>query len=285
LKTILYTKFFKQEINEPVNVILSPEFYWIKKIDIPIKSLKDAKKIAKTLFKLDEKKYIFDAFKLENKFFAVAFEKNLNLNIPKKYINSIRIAQTEFYNFDCIKIDEKHSIQKIEDLLFCFPFSNNKECTDINEVLKKIKLSNIKFNLINKLNIDKSIIITFSLIFILVNLAFLIKTYAIKKEITLLENKKEEILNKNNLPKTSFELNSILQNLKEEYKKQVKIKKDIEYITKTPLKQGEYFTKFSYNSKNFYIEVKTSQNLDNYFKKHFKVESEFKNNFYKASLR
>ena len=49
---ILYTKDFNENINESVNVILSPEFYWIKKVDIEDISLKEAKKLAPSVLKL-----------------------------------------------------------------------------------------------------------------------------------------------------------------------------------------------------------------------------------------
>ena len=120
MRVILYTEDFNEKINEPVDVILSPQYYWIKKIDIPIKSLKDAKKIAKSMFKLNDN-YLYDAFELNGSFYAYAIDKNLNLNIDKKFINSIRLAQTELYNYDSFNVSKNHSIQKIEDLLFCFP--------------------------------------------------------------------------------------------------------------------------------------------------------------------
>jgi hypothetical protein len=282
LKSILYTKSFSEDINESVNVILSPEFYWIKKIDLNI-PLKDLKKIAKTKFKLNEKEYVFDAFKLNNKSFIVAFKKDLDLKIPKKYINSIRIAQIEFFDYDCIDIDENKSLQKIDDLIFLLP--KTKECKKINDVLKEIKLSNKKFNLINKLNLDKTVLILGVLIFILLNTSILIQTLLIKKEISLIKSNREKFLSSHNLPKTNIQLTSILNSLENEYKTQINLKKSLEYITKTPLKNDEYFKKLQYDSKTFKIEVKTSKNLDNYFKKKFNVTSSYKNNVYKATLK
>ena len=124
MKTILYTKDFNKQIKEQVNVILSPQYYWIKKIDIPVKNRFTAKKIAKNIFDFDEKEYFFDAVKIKDTYFAIAINKNLKLKIPKKYIKSLRIAQVEFYDYDCLNVSENHSIQKIEDIHFCFPKKN-----------------------------------------------------------------------------------------------------------------------------------------------------------------
>ena len=142
MKIVFYTKHFDKEIKEKVDVILSPEFYWINKIDLDIKSLKEAKKIAKNMFDLDKDKYIFEAIKLDNKFFAVAIKKDLNLKIDKKYINSIRLAQVELYKYEALKSKNK-TLKKVDDILFCFP-ETNENLKSIEEAIKEIKLSKFK---------------------------------------------------------------------------------------------------------------------------------------------
>jgi len=280
LRAILYTKDFNENIKEPVDVILSPQYYWIKKIDIPIKSLKDAKKIAKTMFKLDEN-YYYGAFETDGKYFAYAIDKNLKLDIDKKYINSIRLAQSELYNYDKLNVSDQHSIQKIDDLLFCFPYEENAE--HINEILPKINLSEHKINLYNNINIDKGILVSAALLFIVLNAGLLLNYFYNKKALKNLQTKKDQIIKKYSLPKTTFQLDSILNSLKNEDSKQKKIRKNLEYITKTPLKQNEKFLSLSYSNGSYSVEVKTSRDLDNYFKKRFKVSS-IKNKTYKAAL-
>ena len=280
MRVILYTKDFNENINEPVDVILSPQYYWIKKIDIPIKSLKDAKKIAKSMFKLNDN-YLFDAFEIDNKYFAYAIDKNLKLNIDKKYINSIRLAQSELYNYDKINVSQNHSIQKIDDLLFCFPYIEN--APDINEILSNIKLSKNKINLYNKINIDKSVLFMLTAIFVLINLSLVLLYIKNKNSINILNNKKEKIIKKYNLPKTTFQLDSIIDTLKSENIKQKKIRSQLEYITKVPLKKGEKFLSIGYEKNHFKITVKSNRNLDSYFEKKFKLTST-KGNEYKAVL-
>ena len=282
MKKILYTKFFNQKIDEKVDVILSPEFYWIKKIDIPIKSLKDAKKIAKTLFKL-EGDYFYDALKIGDKFFAVAIDKHLKINIPEKYINSIRIAQSELYPFECIKIDENHYIRKIDNMLFCFP-TPAQNCVEVNEALEKTTLSNKKFNLVNRIEIDKKIIFSVLLIFLFINIPLILNAVSIKKEINRIQNETFSFLDANSLPHTTFQLNSILNSLKEELKYNDKIKKDLEIISKTPLNRGDYFKKLTFDGKSFYLEIVTSKNLDGFFKRYFKISSVKEKNLYKVRL-
>jgi len=282
LKTILYTKDFNEDIKEPVNVILSPQFYWIKKIDIPIKSFKEAKKLAKNLFKLDEKRYKFFALKIDKNYYAIAIEKDLKLNIDKKYIKNIYIAQSELKNFNCINVNEKYIIKKIEDLLFCFP---KEECqNNIDEILKNIKLSKNKINLLNTIEINTKNFILINLSILFIAIYFFIQGFAYKKELENIKIKQHKLFENSNLPKTTFQLKAILNNLQSKYKNIQKIKKDLEILTQTPLKKDEYFLKIKFN-KDFEIEIKTNRSFDFYFKKFFNVNSTIKNGIYKAVLK
>lgn len=282
MKTILYTKDFNEKINEPVNVILSPHFYWIKKIKIPVKSLNEAKKLAKNIFKLDEKKYKFFALKIDNDYYAIAIEKNLNIKIDKKHIKNIYITQSELKEFDCINIYDKYTIKKIDDLLFCFP---KEECkNNINQILQNIKLSKNKINIFNSIEINKKLFFLFNLSIFIIAVYFIIQGIEYKKEINNLQTENLNLLKENNLPKTTFQLNSILSNLENEFKKQQKIKKSLEVISSTPLKKNEYFLKITYN-KFFILLIKTKRNLDFYFKKYFNINSKQKDGIYKVILK
>jgi len=277
LNTILYTRDFNEKINSPVNVILSPQFYWIKKIDIPIKSLYQAKKIANNMFDLDES-YIFGAIKIKDKFFAYAIKKDLDLKIEKKYIKSLYLAQSELYEFDCINVGE-HSIKKVEDILFCFPKDENCKSVDVNKI--KLSKNSIQFDTIN---LDISSIVIIFLFFIIINITFITRGFIYKQTINNIENKKTNLTKKYNLPPTTFQLDSIYNNLNSIHQKINQIKSDLEFFTKTPIMKNDNYQKLSFDSNSYNVIIKTNKNLDYYFKKRFNVESSFKNNQYKAKL-
>ncbi len=277
MKTILYTKDFDEQINEDVNIILSPHFYWVKKIEIPIKSIYTAKKVAKNLFDLNEKEYIFDAYKINNKYFAFAIKKNLNLKIPKKYIKGIYLAQIELFDFDCINT-KRFTIKKVDDIFFCFPKEDNK-CKNINTILENIKLKK-RINL-NYLSIDKSLIFSVLIFFVTFNIYFLIENIKINNSIKTIENDKQKLIQKYNLPPTTFQLNSIYNDLITKYSKQKTIKKDLEFFSTTPIKK---FTKLSFDGKKYMVIIQTDKNLNSYFSKRFKILS-YSLNPYKAVLK
>jgi hypothetical protein len=66
--------------------------------------------------------------------------------------------------------------------------------------------------------------------------------------------------------------------------KQKKIRRALEIFSHTPLSKNEEYIKLSFN-KYYYVKIKTSKNLDYFFKKYFNIiDSNFKNNIYLAKL-
>ena len=278
MRNILYTRFFDEKITENVNIILSPQFYWIKKIDIPIKSLSEAKKISQNLFDL-KGEYLFFAININNQFFAIAINKNLDIKIDKKYIASIRIAQTELSQYNTINLDNNYQLQKIEDILFCFP-NNTKDAPHINDILKDLKLSKQTINLYNTIDIDKSTIILLSIIFILFSTTLILQTYSYKTQKIDFNT-----LKKYNLPLTKIQLNSILKNLKTIDYNNLLLKKDLKFFTNTPLNKNEKFISLEKTNNSFIVIIKTNKNLNSYFKQRFKIKHfSLTNNIYKAEL-
>ena len=280
MRVILYTKDFNETINEKVDVILSPQFYWVKKLKMA-KNIFEAKKIAKNIFKLNQEEYLFDVFKIDDTFFAFAIKKDLKLNIDKKFISSIRLAQIELNSYDSIYIDENHAIKKIDDILFCFP-KIEEDATKIDEILKDIKLSKHKINLYNQLNIDNSVLILSILSLLFLNLFAILGVVSYSKDLHKIDNEFNN-LSQYHLPLTTFQLDSIYSSLKKIDEKETQIKKSLSIFTKTPEKK---YLKLAFNGKFYNVEIKSSKNLDNYFSRYFNVSSSFssKDKIYKAKL-
>ena len=281
MKAILYTKDFDKKIDEPVDIILSPQFYWIKKIDAPVKNSKEAKKIAKNLFDLDEKNYLFDVVHLDGKYFAVAIEKNLHLPFDKRHVRSIRLAQAELYEYECIDVGDNHSIQKVEDILFFLP-KIEKNCPHIYEVLKEINLSNYKVPLVNTLSIDKTSMVLLFAALVVFNLSLWIQGFSYKQALHKLELNKKNLHAKYHLPLTTLQLDAILQRYQHIDDIQKMIKKDLEFFSNTPVKK---FLSLDFDGKVYHVAIKTEKSLDSYFKKKFKIiQSYIKNGIYKVKL-
>ncbi|NPA56092.1 MAG: hypothetical protein GXO40_06980, partial [Epsilonproteobacteria bacterium] len=270
MQTIFYTKDFDEEITHPVNVILSPQFYWIKKIDAPVKNIFQAKKIAQNMFDLEEE-YIYEAINVDNTFFAIAIKKDLSLKIDAKYINAIYIAQSELHAYDCLNVSKNHSIKKIDGILFCFP--SDEKCQNIEDILPNIKLSKYAI----RLKDDRFVLPIVALL--LINIAFVITNISIHLQANRLEEKLVHLTTTNHLPSTSFELDSILSSLKKFDNAEVRLRKNLEFITNVP----KTFISLSFDGK-YYVEIDTQDNMDKYFTKRFKIVSRELKPHYKVIL-
>lgn len=267
MRNIFYTREFNEEIKEDVNVILSPQFYWIKKIDIPVKNIKEAKKIAPNILKLKESEYFFKVVEIEDSFFAVAIKKDLNLNIDKKYIKSIRIAQCELNEFDCFNLPNKFSIKKVNGIFFCFP-NHYDECVCINNILEKISLSKCEFNFYNSINLSKNyIFLLFFSLFLLFSV-FLSKGIIYQYQLTKLDKEYNSLAAKG-LPLTTYQLNSIIESEKEKITYNEKVRKILNKLQNLTLNSDEFIKIIDFNGKKIKILIKTKRNLDSFFKKYF----------------
>lgn len=278
MKAVLLTKDFDEDIKEKVDIILTPQFYWVKKIDIDIKSLKEAKKIAKNLFDLKDDEYIYDAVRLKNHIFAFAIKKNLEIKIEKRYINSIRLAQVELFDYECINLGNK-TLKKVNDILFCFP-KLESDCKRIEDILKDIKLSKYRVNL-DYVNIDKTTLFYLFSSLLILNLYLFSQGYFFKKELIDIEKKRDFLSQKYNLPTTSYQLNSIFNKLKKEKDRIESIKKSLEIFSKKRVK----LEKLEFDSKYFYIEIASKKSLDDKFKEFKILESKVAENKYIAKLK
>jgi hypothetical protein len=284
LNAVFYTKDFNKKITKPVSVVLSPQFYWIKKIDIPIKSLFQAKKIAKNIFDLEADRYIFGAFRAGGEFFAYAVERDLNLKIERKYIKAVYLAQTELYGYECISVDDNYCIKKVNGVLFCFPKEEGDKCENVDEILKTVKFSGNKITL-DTVNIDKSALVLMALVFVLFNAIYGIKTFMYKRQISLNQTVIGEYASKYGLPVTSYQLRSIKETLAETDKKQKQIRKDLEFFSATPLGADDVYRKLLFDSHNYELVINTGKNFNGYFSKRFKLlNSYLKNGQYYAKL-
>ncbi len=203
----------------------------------------------------------------------------MDLKIDKKYINSIRLVQVEFFDYDCLEINKKFILKKIDDILFCYPNSGNCE-KKLSDEIKKVKLSSYTLNL-DTINIDKTSLILIGMIFVFINIFFIAGIINYKKEYKNIL-KKEQSLYQYNLPLNSYQLDAIYSNLKEIDKTQKAIRKDLEIFSSTPLKKNEEFITLIFNNPIYSLEINSSKNFNNYFSKYFIIKSSSSNKIYKA---
>jgi len=117
------------DILSGVNIILSPEFYWVRKFDLPMASTKEVLSALPSLFeefidvtdkkfyvkKLEDKRYLCFAYDEQN---IISGIKNANLSLSQ--INSIHFAQIELESIVDTSVQVCMKVSGV-----CLGFSNN----------------------------------------------------------------------------------------------------------------------------------------------------------------
>ncbi len=231
----------KIEVSNKVDIILSPEFYWVRVFNIPVKNITQAKHVFPTLFedildnvnglsyqaiKLDENKYLCFAY-VNKKIYEAIKNSGINLSL----VNSVYFAQNECKDFRQFTVEDKSFLYTEDDILVKVPNGILSENINLNENLHHINLSNNKVDikLYNNFLSSKQIylIVAISLLFSIINFT---KIFDYKNSISLLDEKIELEKQKSNLPSSMIQVDSIINKYKNISDQEIRKREMISYL-------------------------------------------------------
>lgn len=231
----------KINILDKVDIILSPEFYWVRIFDIPVKSVGQAKYVLPTLFEdilQNIKELSYQIIKLEDgKFLCFAYEnkkifdaiKNSGINLS--LVSSVYFAQNECTDIKQFIAEDKAFSYTNDGILVKIPKTLLTDNINISEKIDKINLSSNKvgIKLYNNLLSTKQIylISIICFFFVIINL-FKILSY--NEEITKIDNKIKKVKSSVNMPSSILQVNSIINSHKKSVKKEILKRKAIVYV-------------------------------------------------------
>lgn len=144
-------------ITRKIDIIISPEFYWVRKFEIPVKTETQARLVLPTLFediiddisiltyqviKLEEN--IFLCFAYQNKEIYEAIKRS---DIPITQINSLYFAQNECKSFKSFETNSSKFMYTKEGILIKIPDDLLENTLDLEKVIDSIKLSSHKLQI------------------------------------------------------------------------------------------------------------------------------------------
>ncbi len=281
------------DTKEPINIILSPEYYWVKKVQIPVSSTSKAKQYAPAMFEHhlpDNGTYEYSLLSTDetNQFIIVAYDKAQILQQLKSQINDtknidmIYWAQMVFPKIEtCVNLDNRHSLVNIDDILL---FSNHR-CeksawdvqglmTNANFTHKGIKLEQLSSTSIPKKSLFTTIAAA-SAVLIALGIEYGVQSYKINQ----LEEKIQEIKTQYNLPQTSMQLKSMTDRLQKTDTKQNEIRTLLAIAQDIPLPNGATLGSISYAKESLTVKItlthkKQQRQLQNYFTRHANIQRE-----------
>jgi len=244
-------------VDNKVNIILSPSLYWVKKQALPLKYVRDVKKLLPSIFEdtLPEGNYSYSAYKVEDEFYLFAYEDKLIIEtlaqkgIPMSNVANVYFAQSELQNISgAVKINETQSIYVKDEMVVLVPCCWIEESGDLD--LSAIKLSSHKISLAQFSHIvdNKSL---YKIGAVLVALILLVATefFITRQKVQYISELKDEVFVKNNLQSTMFQNKSMLKKYKNIHTKQTKLREYSSYILALRLKENEKMTQLSFKNK------------------------------------
>lgn len=276
-KILFFTKNSPKYFTGSYSIILSPQFYWVKRVELPVTSEYKAKKLAPSIFEgslpHDKFEYTVKFEKERGTFILIAYDKEeIFAQIKKNFFSSAKIsgiyfAQYELVNLEtCIAIDDIISLGNVDGLLIQVPSRCVQSEENIKKYLPKVTLSSkkIKYENIGTLSADANLFIPYFAMFAFLIFSQLFSYLAYSGDLDYFDSQKRDIRQRYNLPATSFQLNSIKKSLNKTYKEQKDIRELMQIVDKIHLKENEKIFSLTIKRRESKIQIKTtnSRNKD-----------------------
>jgi len=255
-------------IEENVNVIVSPSLYWVKKLDLPVKNVREAKTLLPSLFEdiLPEGSYSYSVYKDGEYFFIFAYEDKKILEvcaskgIHAAQIEGVYFAQSELAHLTSThKINDTQSIYVKDDIVLLVPcmWLEDDSMLDVNDL--SLSKHNVKLKQFGHIVDDKSfntLVVIFSVLILLLGVEYFITQSKLQSTLEL----RDEIFEKNGLKSTMMQNRSMLKSYTTLHDKQTKIREYIGYFLSLKLRNGEKISSIRYKSNKFNVDISGIKN-------------------------
>ncbi|MDD2906327.1 MAG: hypothetical protein PHW94_05220 [Sulfurimonas sp.] len=250
------------EVDDKVDVILSPALYWVKKLTLPMKYVRDVKKLLPSIFEdvLPAGHYSYSAYKSGEDFFVFAYEDKYILDtltqkgiIPSNIAN-VYFAQSEFEHADeAIKINDEESMYFKDEILILVPsaFVTPSKTLDLETLIhSQHTIALAQFGHI----VDNKSLTKIAAVFVALLLILLTEWFVTAQKVAEVEGLKEALFAQEGAKSTMFENNAILKKQKEIYEKQTKLRESISVMLASKLAKGETLKEVNFKNKTFVAE-------------------------------
>ncbi len=305
-ETIFITRKSKIVRHGSYDTILSPEFYWVKRVSLPVKNVKAALKLTPSVFdgllpsgshfkylaRKDSEDYILIAYDPQK--IQAELEE---IFLSKSDIRNIYFAQDVLEDIDeCTYVNEHIALTKVNGLVIQVP----RKCADttlsivdkldnVNLAKKSIKLSST-FASSQESSLKTKELVLIGTVIAFFTVSNFIEHFSYGDKLKALEQKKEQIKESGDLPPTMFQIKSIKKRLSKEFKQQKSIREELYKLSKLRLNDGEYFDEIKVMPKSASVSLhlaneKRGDEIKEKLKEEFKIKDiSFDENMLKAKL-
>lgn len=246
---------------EDVNIILSPSFYWVKKIVLPLKHERDVKKLLPSIFEeiLPNGIYSYAVYKEEDSFLVFAYEDRKILEfLAKRGINTAQIAnicfaQIFFSEADLpLRINKERTLVMQDGILLMVPSSWHKSAKEFYIDDRAFPDETIVLEKFNHIA-DRKNIYQIVAILTFIALLFGVELFMAQQSREELFAAKEELFSKHDLKPTMMQNESMAKEYNALYDEQMKFRSAIAAITTLQLAQNEKIESINYKDRIVHV--------------------------------
>lgn len=219
-------------LDDNVNVILSPSLYWVKRVKLPVKYLRELKPLIPSLFEdiLPDGNYSYSAYKEGEEFFIFAYQdkeiiKVLNQKgIQTSQVKNVYFAQSELASLEeALFINEEQSLCVKNEMLVLLPSDWVSESKKFDFNTLNLSKNFVRLKQYGHIVNDKSL---YKLITIASVLLAVIAIEYIMTSMKVSENEKlqESLFAKHSLKPTMMQNRSMLRSYEATHDQQAKIR-------------------------------------------------------------
>lgn len=254
----------KVQKDQMFDLILSPSFYWVKHVSMPVKKLQDAKRFLPSLFEdtVPKGRYSYYAYEDGSSYIIFAYDDKKILDIlaqkgiDSDQINYVYFAQSEFEDTDeAIAIDESSVLDLDNHIVVKLPKS-------FVNTFKPLELKDHHFSE-HAIALAKyaHIATTKSLIQFAIFMGALISIFALdwivsQAKISECNDAPLGLYAEHDLPATKIQNEVVFETLQKQYKEQIALRQKTGEILNLKLNKDEYVTVYNLQDKRLKVELK-----------------------------
>ncbi len=276
---------------DKVNIILSPSLYWVKKIKLPVKSVREVKPLLKSIFEdiLPDGVYSYDVYKSYDDFFVFAYEDKKILELIEQkglnpsQVNHIYFAQSELANISgAMKINKTQSIYVKDGIVVLLPCCWIKESGQLHLGDLKLSKNHIDIKQYNHI-VDEKTLYTLLGVSMLFTFLVLFEYIITVKNVDKITKMKDEVFQTYSLKPTMMQNKSMLKQYEKINTKQTNLRTYIASVLSLKLPTDVTLTLLKSNSKKLTalfngVDKKAYSSIKKQFKdKHIDLSTSLKN--------
>ncbi|WP_297442918.1 hypothetical protein [Sulfurimonas sp.] len=249
------------KVDKSVNVILSPALYWVKKVSLPVKSMREVRSLLESLFEdtLPEGNYSYTAYKEGEEYLIFAYEDKKIIDIlsdkgiAQGQINAVYFAQSELSNLKSPKKIDKESVLLVKDAIVVLLPAALIEADEVLDV-SNLSLSKhtIRLKQFGHLVNDKSLY-TIAALFLVLIILILSEYFITQAKVEKIQTQQSELFTLYKLKPTMLQNRSMLKEYEKIYKTQTKLRETLSVLLGLSLQKGHAMKLLAYKGKKLNV--------------------------------